>query len=337
MTIDVDEALEVDDALMKQVDFRAPQRQAAHRGALENEQLVGAGREASTELRIDLVAPLARLAIGVGEVHELAAGEEIPLDEPERPLDARRAVGIAFLVRDEREIEPAGERLHLRHRHHLLAGAAQYDDVTVIDHAVPARAVVVGRGIVEEHFALETSEPRIELEEQPAREARHERRGLHATERTADMHVVRRGVVLHLLAGLEVVPALRLERLVADAVLATERGQRRVRERHDAACEQLLVDAHKIALAARVQRKNVVAMRLALLRAHERRRRGAAVGEHGLHRAARDMQRAGDHARAVAGVMKGQDGLSGGLVQHASPRWWRRAPRALRSQRARRG
>jgi len=33
--------------------------------------------------------------------------------------------------------------------------------------------------------------------------------------------------------------------------------------------------------------------------------------------------------------MKGQNGLSNGLVQHASPRWWRRAPRTLRSRQAR--
>jgi len=50
-----------------------------------------------------------------------------------------------------------------------------------------------------------------------------------------------------------------------------------------AARDQLLVDAHQIALAHRVEREDLVAVRLGLLGALQQRRRGPAAGEHPFH------------------------------------------------------
>ncbi|HVK85984.1 MAG TPA: hypothetical protein VM513_17810 [Kofleriaceae bacterium] len=85
--------------------------------------------------------------------------------------------------------------------------------------------------------------------------------------------------MLHLLARIEVVLAGRLLGLVADAVLAAERGQRRIRELKLMARDQLLVNAHEIAAALGVKREDVVPVRLGALGARERRRLGAAVAQ----------------------------------------------------------
>ncbi len=337
VAVDVDVALEIDNPLVEQIDLGPPRRQPTHGGPLDGVELVGAGRQAPSELRVDLVAPRTRLPVGVGEVGEPAAGEEVLLDEVKGPLDPRRAIRVALLVRDEGEAEPARERLHLGHRHHLLAGAVEHHDVGVVDHATLARAVVIADALVEELFALESSEPWIELEEQPTRVGQHERRGLRAAHRAADVHVVRRRVVLHLLARIEVIASGRLLGLVADAVLAAERRERRVAQREPVTLDELLVDAYEIAAALGVEREDGVAVRLSFLRAYQRRRRDLAVAQHAFDRAARDLERVGDRARAVAGLMKSQDGLSGGLVQHASPRGWRRATRTRPALCARRG
>ena len=134
----MDVALEIDDALVERVDFGNPGRQRAQVRSLDGEQLARPRVEMSLERRIDLVAPRARLAIEVGEVGERAPGDEIALEVIELPLDVGGAIGVALLMRDEPEPEPAPERLHLGHWHHLLAGAAERDDVGVIDHAVGA-------------------------------------------------------------------------------------------------------------------------------------------------------------------------------------------------------
>jgi hypothetical protein len=156
--------------------------------------------------------------------------------------------------------------------------------------------------------------------EEEARVTKRQRRGLHSPLGAADVRAVRRGVVLHLLTGRELVLAGGARRRVADAVSATERGQRRVRQRHAVLRHQLLVDAHQVALAADEQRQDLVAQGLGLLGSRDRWRRRPAIGEHRLDRAARDAERTGDRARPLAGVMERQDGGSDRLVQHASPR-----------------
>jgi hypothetical protein len=89
---------------------------------------------------------------------------------------------------------------------------------------------------------------------------------------------------------------------VTDAVLPAERGQRRVRQRHDAARLQLLVHPHQVAFALGQQRQDIVPVRLRLLGPIEQRWRRAAAGEHPLHRDARDSQCASDGTDAIARV-----------------------------------
>ena len=137
MRIDVDVALDVDEAVVERVDLRHEERQRMQVRAFGGEELARAGVQLTLGRGVHLVAPGERLRIEIGEVGELAAGQEVVFDEVERALDARRAVGIALLVRAKREGEALGEGGHLRHRHHVGARAARDHDVGVVDHAAP--------------------------------------------------------------------------------------------------------------------------------------------------------------------------------------------------------
>ncbi len=56
------------------------------------------------------------------------------LDEVKRPLDSGRAVGVALLMGSEEEAKPFGKGGHFGHGDHGGAGAAEHDDMGVVDH-----------------------------------------------------------------------------------------------------------------------------------------------------------------------------------------------------------
>jgi hypothetical protein len=139
----------------------------------------------------------------------------------------------------------------------------------------------------------------IDLGVELAREAQDERGTLHATSPPADHDVVGGSVVLHLLAGDEVVPARAHLRALSETVAAAEGGERGVGGVHAFAGE-LLLDAHQIARAALEELLDALGMGLERLGTCERGDLGASTGADPPHRMARDPQGAGDRAHAVA-------------------------------------
>ena len=89
---------------------------------------------------------------------------EVGLDPPKAPFNASLPIGIAALVRGPCEAVALAERLHLGHRHHVFARAAQHDDVGVVDHAALAGGAEVNERVVQERLAHEARETRIVLE-----------------------------------------------------------------------------------------------------------------------------------------------------------------------------
>ena len=87
-----------------------------------------------------------------------------------------------------------------------------------------------------------------DLEEEHARVAQHRRGGLRLVLASGDDDFVRRGVVLHLDAGLEVIAAGGRDGRLSDALSAAERRQRLIRQRR-AIGQQFFMDSHEIALA----------------------------------------------------------------------------------------
>ena len=118
----------------------------------------------------------------------------------------------------------------------------------VIDHHPFRRAVHIAHRIGEKHLAVEALKGGVDLKEQHARITEHCRGGLRFILPAAHFHFMRRRVVLHLHAGLEMVLARGHNRRLPDALSAAERGQRLVGHRRSARL-QFLMDSHEIPLA----------------------------------------------------------------------------------------
>ncbi len=231
-------------------------------------------------------------------------------------LDAGRAVGVADLVGGEGEAaEALAEGHHLGDRHHVLAGAAQDHHVGVVDHAPRAHAPDVGDRVGEEALALEAAEARVALEEEQPRVAHDQRGDLHGLVHAADRGVEGRGVVLHLLARLEVVVPRRRLHGLADPCALEPGGQRRVAE-VGAQLGELLVDADPVAVAAGEQVEDLVAERVRLLVPLELRDLAVARDEDPLDRGARELERPRDGAHRAALTAELQDRLSDVLLEH---------------------
>src|SRR5690606_13793522 len=268
--VNVNVALEVDDAVMEAIDGRAPSRQRDEQVALGREQVAATGVELAAESGVDLVAPGDGLLIGVVEVAELASGEEVALHVLEQPLDDGGAIGVALLVSAKLEASILSESGHLGYRHHVRAGTAQHDHTGVVDHADGAGAADVVEGVVEEDLALEPCEPRVQLHEGEVRVGQREPGNLYGALAATDVGRMGRGVVLHLLTWLVVVASSGLLRLAADAVATAVRGQRLVGEL-SALCFELLVNTHQVALALSKLGDDLVVVGLGLLDAVEHR------------------------------------------------------------------
>src|SRR5271157_5436269 len=169
---------------------------------------------------VDFVAPLARLPVQVLPTGERAPSQKVVFDEPEGPFYAGRTIGIPNRVRHEPKPEAFSQSGHLGHWNHLAPGAAQHHDVRVIDHDALARAAEVAHRIGQKYLAVETLKRRVALKEQHSRVTQHSRCGLSLALLAGEFDFVWRRVVLHLLAGLEVVLARGHDGCLPDALLA---------------------------------------------------------------------------------------------------------------------
>ena len=122
------------------------------------------------------------------------------LDEVKGAFHAAFAIGVAALMSHEAEAIAFGKGGHFGHRHHLASGAAQHHDVGVVDHGALRGAAEVAQGFGQKHLAVETLEGGIHLEEQHVRVGQHRRGRLYLAALAAQLHLVRGGIVLHLLA-----------------------------------------------------------------------------------------------------------------------------------------
>jgi hypothetical protein len=221
-------------------------------------------------------------------------------------------------VRAKFEAEALREGRHLRRRHHVAARAHQHHHVRVVDHAPLAGSLEVRQRIRQKYLALEAREARVVLVKTHPRVAKHQCRRLHCCSTTCHHRVVRRRVVLHFLAGAEVVVADGGRRRVPDAVAPAEGRQRRIRQL-DSALGELLVDAHQVTVRGSVQLQNLRSVGLCALRSLEARHLRRPASKHALHASTRDTEHVGDRARPVAFLTQAKDGRSCRLIQHDSP------------------
>jgi hypothetical protein len=106
-------------------------------------------------------------------------------------------------VRSESVAEGAGEGGHLRRDDGVGPGAGGEQHGGVVDDADRADAGHEAGRLEQEGLCLEASEARVVLDEQPARVGQHQAGTLQGDGLVglSQPHPMRRGVVLHLLAG----------------------------------------------------------------------------------------------------------------------------------------
>lgn len=126
----------------------------------------------------------------------------------------------------ESEAESFGKRRHLGHRDHLAASASQDDDVSVVDHHPFRETAEVTPGVSQKDFAIKALEGRKALKEHHSRIAQYRGGGLYDALLTGDIDLMRRGVVLQLLGGFEVVAAHGQDGCLPDSMPAAEGGER---------------------------------------------------------------------------------------------------------------
>ena len=139
-------------------------------------------RHAESLLRLvvgDVTAPVHCLAVEVIEVIEAAPGQEIRFDIRERTLDPAFAFRVSHPVRAEPEAKGAGEGGHLRRDDGVGTGAGGEQDAGVVDDADRTDTRHEADRLQQERLGLETGEPRVVLNEQPARVGQHQAGALH--------------------------------------------------------------------------------------------------------------------------------------------------------------
>src|SRR6516225_9223217 len=167
----------------------------------------------------------------------------------ERSFHPSRTSRIPNRVRYKLKAEALAKGSHLRHRHHVASAAPQQDHMRVIDHHAGRGAAHITQRFGQKYLAVETLERRITLEEQHARIAQHGRSGLHLAFLAGQFQLMRRGVVLKLGSGWELIVTRWYGRRVSDSMPAAKRGQRWIGQLHTSRY-QLLMDSHQIPLAA---------------------------------------------------------------------------------------
>jgi hypothetical protein len=202
----------------------------------------------------------------------------------------------------EAEAQRRSEGHHLGGEHRLGAGAAGQHDAGVVDHAAHAGPAHEQRRLQQEVLGLQPREARVVADEQPPRARQRQRRALRSQRLAGDHHAVRRGVVLHLFAGAEVVTPGALGRL-AQVGLAHPARERAVGRHLAVFVLEDLRHAHGVALRAGIH----VLQPLLQCRVQRRgaRRRWHYLAQDAPHRVTRDVQQPADLVQRVALRLQG--------------------------------
>src|SRR5262249_34088117 len=158
----------------------------------------------------DITAPGQGLAVQVVEVGEAAPGQKVPFYVGELPFDSTFSIGIADGVGAKTKAKSAGKGDHLRGEHSIGTRAGDNQRAGVVDHTTWARAVIEAGRLKKEVLRLKAGVARVVLKEQPARIAEHQPGALCLDRLAIELHAVRGGIVLHLLARAKVILARAL-------------------------------------------------------------------------------------------------------------------------------
>src|SRR5664280_853527 len=189
-------------------------------------------------------------------------------------------------------------------------------DHHTFDHAARPRGHPPQR-VGEKYLAVESVKCRMDLEKQHPRITQDTGGGLRLVLPAAHFDGVRRRIVLHLHARLEVILARRHDRRLPDALPAAEPRQSLIGQCR-AARHQLLMDPHEIPLARCQKFEDLFAIRLRFLRPLDLRHVGGVGAQHFAHGESRHPQHLCDLVFAHSLRAQFQNRGSLCLAQHVS-------------------
>ena len=134
----------------------------------------------------------------------------------------------------------------------------------VVDHYSFWKTAEVAPGVGQKHLAVKPLKRRVELKEQHPRVAQHRRGSLNPRFLAGQFDLVWRGVVLHFLAGGEVITAGRHDWRLSDSMPAAECGQRLIGNRRSPG-RQLFMDPDQVSLATLQQFEDLLPVGRGLL------------------------------------------------------------------------
>lgn len=265
--VKVDVAFGIDSTLMKVVDVWNMYRKRNQRRLFLGIERTAARPDFAETTVTDPFAPFDELGVEVTQVYEGSSRIEVTFDIVKGSLDARRTVRVADFMRFKREAETLAQGGHGVCWHSVFPRATSDDYGRVVDHASLCGAFEVFEGFGQEDTTLEPGPACVRLGKDRPREAENQAGACQSEVAFSDPHLMRRRVVLHLLAGFEIVLADRGFGTDTNALTTAESRQRRVPGFDSIPTLKLLDDAHQVSLALLVEALNAISIRVELGRA----------------------------------------------------------------------
>ena len=195
-----------------------------------------------------LITPSPGLEVKILPVGEGSTGQEVLLYIVKWSLDPGLSIGVVNPMRPESDVVHSGKRLHFRGEGGIRAGAVTDNDTGIIDDAAAAGALHIGHGLGQEGFAFKPGESRVVLYKKLPTKGQGEAGTLGGKQTAPYFESMRRGVVLHLLARLEMIASCPLLCRDADLILTDHPGQALIRDLDIIAGTKLLLNPDDIAL-----------------------------------------------------------------------------------------
>lgn len=326
--VEGDIPFDIDPSFVQLVDFGDILGKRFEMRLLLDVECAGGGPEVSASAIVDDVAPIDELAVQIVQGREGSTGVEVALDIVERPLDARRAIGITNVVGFELEAEALAQRQHRIARYGGWPRAARDDDRRIVDHASRRGSTEIAEGLSQKDPSLESTPSLVDLRIDEPRETQNETGAGQRAPHVADSHGVRGSIVLHLFARGEVISTGSNLRCNSDALTPAESRECGISCFDGCTLRQLLGNPDHVPLTFIVQTPDELEMSAQSRRTFQCGHFLLTTLEDSPNCIAGDPERPCDHPRSVAASRQVEDGCPRIQVEHRSLPFSSRATRS---------
>lgn len=227
-------------------------------------------------------------------VGEGPAGKEIPFYIIKGSFDSGLSVCVVNPMRHEFYAVDPDKGLHRRGETGIRAGAVTDNHTGIIDNAAMAGPLHIRHGFSQEGFTFKSGEFWVVLDKKLPTVCQGKCRALGRKQAVPQFEPMRRGVMLHLLAWLEMIPAGPFLCRVSQLILTDQPGQTLVGNLDIITSHEFLLNPDNVALTFPKEFPNLPYV-LIISGLFADFRPGCRCLKHLVHRVAGDLQLFGDH------------------------------------------